>query len=207
MKTRDGLATNYATVLVEDHGGNLWIGGQGGLTRLSGGRFTAYTVRDGLPSPTVRSLYVDRENVLWIGTYDGGLARFENGQFTRYTTRDGLFSSGVFQILEDSRGYFWMSSNQGIYRVRKEELNEFARGKIRAVTSVAYGKEDGMRNVECNGGHWPAGIRARDGKLWFPTQDGVAVIDPEQLPLNRAPPPVIIESFLIEHKPVPWRNR
>ena len=142
----------------------------------------------GLPSPTVRSLYVDRENVLWIGTYDGGLARYENGQFTRYTTRDGLFSSGVFQILEDSRGYFWMSSNQGIYRVRKEELNEFARGKIRAVTSIAYGKEDGMRNVECNGGHWPAGIRAHDGKLWFPTQDGVAVIDPEQLPVNRTAP-------------------
>ena len=35
-----------------------------------------------------------------------------------------------------------------------------------------------MLNVECNGGFWPAGIKARDGTLWFPTQDGVAVIDP-----------------------------
>ncbi len=204
--TRDGLATDYATVLVEDHSGNLWIGGQGGLTRLSGGRFTAYTVRDGLPSPTVRSLYVDRENVLWIGTYDGGLGRFENGQFTRYTTRDGLFSSGVFQILEDSRAYFWISSNQGIYRVQKQELNDFAAGKVSAITSIAYGKADGMRNIECNGGHWPAGIRTRDGKLWFPTQDGVAIIDPEQVLINRTPPPVVIESFLIEHKPVPFNK-
>ncbi len=202
--THDGLATDYATVLVEDRSGNLWIGGQGGLTRLSGGRFTSYTVRDGLPSPTVRSPYVDRENVLWIGTYDGGLGRFENGQFTRYTTRDGLFSSGVFQILEDSRGYFWISSNQGIYRVQKQELNEFAAGKISAITSIACGKADGMRSIECNGGHWPAGIRTRDGKLWFPTQDGVAIIDPEQVPINGNPPPVIIESFLVEHKPVPF---
>ena len=71
--THDGLATDYATVLVEDHSGNLWIGGQGGLTRLSSDGFTPYTVRDGLPKPTVRSLYVDRENVLWIRHLDGGL--------------------------------------------------------------------------------------------------------------------------------------
>ena len=202
--TRDGLATDNATVLVEDHSGNLWIGGQGGLTRLSSGRFTPYTVRDGLPSPSVRSLYVDRENVLWIGTYDGGLGRFENETFTRYTTRDGLFSSGVFQTLEDSRGYFWISSNQGIYRVQKQQLNDFARGKTDVVTSIAYGKADGMLNIECNGGHWPAGTRTRDGKLWFPTQDGVAIIDPEQVPINRTPPPVLIESFLIRHKPIPF---
>jgi signal transduction histidine kinase/ligand-binding sensor domain-containing protein len=200
--TRDGLATNYATVLVEDHSGNLWIGGQGGLTRLSSNGFTAYTVRDGLPSPNVRSLYVDRENVLWIGTYDGGLGRFANGTFTRYTTRDGLFSNGAFQTLEDSRGYFWISSNQGIYRVQKQQLNDFARGKTDVITSIAYGKADGVLNIECNGGHWPAGIRTRDGKLWFPTQDGVAIIDPGQVPINRTPPPVIIESFLIEHKSV-----
>jgi len=204
FSTRDGLATNYSEVLVQDHRGNLWIGGQGGLTRFSGGRFTPYTVRDGLPSPMVRSLYVDRENVLWIGTYDGGLGRLENGHFTRYTTRDGLFSSGVFQILEDSRGYFWISSNQGIYRVQKEELNNFARGKTGTITSIGYGKADGMLNIECNGGHWPAGIRARDGKLWFPTQDGVALIDPEQVSINRNPPPVIIESCLVDRRPVPF---
>jgi hypothetical protein len=48
----------------------------------------------------------------------------------------------------------------------------------------------------------PAGIKAADGKLWFPTQDGVAVIDPENLvsrPLP--PPPVSIESCLIDRVP------
>jgi signal transduction histidine kinase len=108
----------------------------------------------------------------------------------------------VFQTLEDARGYFWISSNQGIYRVQKQQLNDFARGKTGTVTSIAYGKADGMLNIECNGGHWPAGIRTRDGKLWFPTQDGVAIIDPEQVPINRTPPPVIIESFLVERKPL-----
>jgi signal transduction histidine kinase len=139
---------------------------------------------------------------LWVGTYDGGLGRFKDGRFTRYTTREGLYNDGVFQILEDARGNFWMSSNRGIHRVRKQELNDFAEGKLRSLTSLAYGKSDGMLNAECNGGRWLAGIRARDGKLWFPTQDGVAVVDPETIQANPHPPSVLIESFLLDREPV-----
>ena len=47
----------------------------------------------------------------------------------------------------------------------------------------------------------PAGIKAADGKLWFPTQDGVAVIDPENLVSSPLPPPVSIESCLIDRVP------
>jgi signal transduction histidine kinase len=131
------------------------------------------------------------------------MGRFENGRFTRFSMREGLFSNGVFQILEDSRGYLWMSSNHGIYRVAKSELNELALGRRTTVFSAVYGKSEGVRDTECNGGLWPAGIRARDGKLWFPTQDGVAVVDPEAVSTNPVPPPVVIESLSVDHEPQP----
>jgi ligand-binding sensor domain-containing protein len=166
--TKDRLASSDVRVLLEDAAGDVWIGGYGGLTRFRAGQFTAYTQRDGLPGSNVRALYEDPERVLWIGTYDGGLARFQDGRFSRYTVREGLFNNGVFHILEDARGNLWMSSNQGIYRVSKKELNEFAAGKRASVSSIAYGKEDGMRNAECNRGHWPAGAKARDGKALVP---------------------------------------
>jgi len=200
--TKDGLAGDYVKVIIEDRAGNLWIGGSGGLTCWHNGKFTAYTERDGLPSDSVRALYEDSDRVLWIGTYDGGLGRFKDGKFTRYTVREGLFNNGVFQILEDPRGNLWMSSNRGIYRVNKQELNEFAGGRRSAITSVAYGKSDGMLNAECNGGCWPAGIKARDSKLWFPTQDGAAVVDPGAVATNSQPPPVVIESCLVDRAPV-----
>jgi signal transduction histidine kinase/ligand-binding sensor domain-containing protein len=200
--TKDGLAGNDVKVIIDDGSGGFWIGAYGGLSRFSNGRFTAWTEREGLPSRTVRALYRDRDGVLWIGTYDGGLARFKDGKFTRYTSSEGLSNNGAFQILEDSRGYFWMSSNRGIYRVLRKELEELADGRRSSVTSVAYGKSDGMLNMECNGGRWPAGVRTRDGKLWFPTQDGVAVIDPDAVPVNLQPPPVMIESFLLDRAPV-----
>ena len=47
-------------------------------------------------------------------------------------------------------------------------------------------------------GSQPAVCRARDGNLWFPTIMGLVSVNPTQLPLNTNPPPVMIESVLIE---------
>jgi signal transduction histidine kinase/ligand-binding sensor domain-containing protein len=201
LNTADGLAGDDVRVIIPAKDGGLWIGGYGGLARFKDGRLQAWTKENGLPANTVRSLYEDVEGVLWIGTYDGGLGRYTNGRFTRFTTSEGLFNDGVFQILEDSRSNLWMSSNRGIYRVDKRQLTDFAAGKIRAINSIAYGRQDGLKNIECNGGLWPAGMRAQDGSLWFPTQDGAAVIDSENLPQAPNPPAAIIESYLIDHAP------
>jgi hypothetical protein len=116
--------------------------------------------------------------------------------------RDGLFDSGVFRILEDDYGWLWMSCNRGIYRVRKQELNDFADGKSQTITCISYGKGDGMENVECNGGRWPAGVKTRDGKLWFPTMGGVVSVDPATIRTNSQPPPVVIESMRINNEAV-----
>ncbi|HEX8737380.1 MAG TPA: triple tyrosine motif-containing protein, partial [Pyrinomonadaceae bacterium] len=163
---------------------------------------TVFTTREGLSSDRVRSLYEDESGTLWLGTYDGGLNRFRDGKFTQYTTKNGLFSDGVFQILPDDAGYFWMSSNQGIYRVLKQELEDYADGKIQVVTSEAFGKRDGLLNTECNGGRQPSGVRARDGRLWFPTQEGAAIVDPTAVGKNPLPPPVVIESVAIDQKTI-----
>ncbi|MGI8642426.1 MAG: ligand-binding sensor domain-containing protein, partial [Pyrinomonadaceae bacterium] len=198
--TADGLAGNDVKVIIEARAGGLWIGTYDGLTHYKDGKLTSWREADGLPSRTVRALYEDADGTLWIGSYDGGLARFKDGKFTRYTTKTGLPNDGAFQILEDDSRNFWISSNRGIYRVSRDELNEYADGRRGRVTAIAYGKSDGMLNAECNGGRSPAGIRARDGRLWFPTQDGVAVIDPREIKVNSQPPPVVIETIKIDNE-------
>jgi signal transduction histidine kinase/ligand-binding sensor domain-containing protein len=198
----DGLAGNDVKVIIDARGGGLWIGTYGGLSLFKDGKLTSWTENEGLPSRTIRTLYEDADAALWIGSYDGGLSRFKDGKFTRYNTKTGLPNDGAFQILEDDNRHFWISSNRGIYRVGKDELNEFADGRRANVTAVAYGKSDGMLNAECNGGRSPAGIRARDGRLWFPTQDGVAVIDPQNIKTNSQPPPVVIETIKIDNRSV-----
>lgn len=198
--TREGLAHPRAQAIFEDRAGNLWFGTVGGLSRFREGKFTSYTERDGLSSGHVRALYEDADGALWIGTYDGGLDRFKDGKFTHYSTNDGLHSNGVFQILEDGRGNLWMSSNQGVFRVSRRELNDFAAGRTKAITSVFFDRKDGMLSAECNGGRQPAGWKTSDGRLWFPTQDGVAILDPEAIRGSADPPRVIIEDYLLDNR-------
>ena len=203
LTEKDGLAANDTHAIVEGANGDLWVGGYGGLTRIRNGEFTRWTEKDGLPSANIWSFYEDDDGALWIGTYDGGLVRLKGGKFTSYSVKDGLFDDGVFRILEDAHGYFWISCSRGVYRVSKRDLNAFASGDLKKVTSTAYGKIDGMLDIECNGGVEPSGIKTRDGKLWFPTRNGVAIIDPESVVHDSVPPLVMIESSLVDNVVAP----
>ncbi|MBI3651280.1 MAG: hypothetical protein HY231_09570 [Acidobacteria bacterium] len=204
--TLDGLPANAINVIFEDRQGTLWIGTQNGLCQYRDGQFNAYTHTASLAGHMVRAVYQDRDGVMWFGTYDAGLVRLKDGQFTSFTVKEGLFNNGVFQILEDGAENFWISCNLGIYRVSKHELNDYAEGRVKAIASIPYGKRDGMLNSECNGGGQPAGIKALDGKLWFPTQGGVAVVDPQAVPVSAQPPSVIIETFLLDNRAVAFQQ-
>lgn len=217
----NGLPAADVTVLHFDREGALWIGTTGGLAKMSEppvsdaaqthplkqAALTTYTEKEGLSGNHVRSIYEDSDGVLWIGTFDKGLTRLKDGNFTAVLVKDGLFDQGAFQILEDDFGRFWISSNRGIYRVAKQELNDFADGKIPHITSVAYGVKDGMADAECNGGRSPGGFKSKkDGTLWFPTQKGVVVVDPKTLPVAAEPPNVVIETCLLDGVEIACRD-
>lgn len=197
----DGLSGDIVDAITEDHEGNLWVGTLEGLSRFREGTFTNYHTGDGLANNTVLTVYEDHAGSLWVGTRNG-LNRFKDGRVTGYTSKDGLFDDTVYCILEDGRGNLWMSCNKGVFRVSKTELAEVAEGKRAAITSISYGTADGMESRECNGGFQPAGWKTRDGRLWFPTIKGVAVVNPESIKLNDLIPPVVIEQVLVDQKPV-----
>jgi ligand-binding sensor domain-containing protein len=203
----DGLANDLIATLYEDAKGTLWIGTFGGLSRFKNEEFTTFTTKDGLSSDAVISLYEDSDGTLWIGTNGGGLNRMKDGQITAYTTRNGLLDDVVYRILEDGRNNLWLSCRKGIFHIGKKDLDEFAGGRIASIAPVAYGTADGMMTRECSGGGDPAGWRSTDGKLWFPTIKGVAMIDPERIKTNAQPPPVVIEQIRINDQPIPLRDR
>src|ERR1044072_2878790 len=84
------LKANNIQTLYVDRAGDLWVGSEGGgLTRLSGSRFTSYTHADGLADNIVESIFEDDEWFLSIGT-SLGLSRFKDEIFTTFTVADGL---------------------------------------------------------------------------------------------------------------------
>ncbi len=104
----------------------------------------------------------------------------------------------MYALIEDNHGYIWMSCSKGIFRVQKQQLNDFADGKIAAVSSAVYGLEHGLASSVGTIGHTPEGYRARDGRLWFGMVGGLSVVDPQRLSRNGLPPPVHIEDVTID---------
>ncbi|MBI2840597.1 MAG: histidine kinase [Acidobacteria bacterium] len=197
-----GLQSDSVWAIHQDREGTLWIGTMGGgLSRLARDTISFVGSTDVIGGDIVFAFHEDSAGAMWIGT-NGGLCRLQGSTITKYSTRDGLLSDTIFRVLEDSHGNLWMSCSKGIFRVNKQHLLDRGAGRSGSVVCIGYDTADGLRNVECNGGTQPAGWRDTRGRLWFPTNGGVAVIDAEGIETNRVPPPVFIEEVLIDQRRV-----
>ncbi|MFO7865733.1 MAG: two-component regulator propeller domain-containing protein [Candidatus Aminicenantes bacterium] len=196
--TKDmGLGGDSVIWILEDRTGDIWFAVYGGgLTRLRNGRLRNFALEEGLTNLFVRCLYEDMEGNLWIGTYGGGLFHFKNGRFTSIDRSRGLYDNVVSCIIEDDAGDFWMTSNKGIFRAARKDLLELVKGERTSITCTHYDESDGMANAECNGGFQPAGWKMRDGRIIFPTIKGAVILNPDDIPINRNPPPMHVEQVL-----------
>ena len=186
----------------EDSNGTVWVGSDAGLSRYVNGSFETFGPAQGVFRKGVMTISGDPDGTIWAGTSGDGLYRYKDGRFTHYSTANGLFDDNVFQIVDDRQGSLWMTCNRGAFRVAKEMLIALAERRVKAITSEPFGAADGMRAAEFNGNAQPAGIRARDGRLWFPTIKGAVSVRPDKLVVNRLPPPVVIERLIADGAPV-----
>src|SRR5947209_20299709 len=92
-----------------------------------------------------------------------------------------------------------MTCKRCVFRVSLKALNDCADGPIKHVHSTSFDIADGMKAAECNGGS-PGAWEGRDGRLFFATVRGVAIIDPNHIPFNVLPPPVWNEEILLDGK-------
>lgn len=177
----------YTVTLTKTGDGSIWAGTLSkGLWQVTNGRNNAakprlYSAADGVGSNQIRSIYEDTDGTLYIGTFSGGLTTLRDGIFRRYRAGDGLLSDNISHIEDDGKGSLWLSTTRGICRLAKKQLKDFAAGRIRVLTPRNYGLADGLRSTQCAPAY-PAGgggTRTGDGRLWFPTGRGLAVIDPD----------------------------
>jgi ligand-binding sensor domain-containing protein len=184
--------------MVPDRAGSLWLATAGaGLMRWRNGGQAPVPPNGPPRSSPVSTILFDPDGTMWVGTTGAGLWRLHDGRWTSFTAKDGMFDDLIWSTLDDGLGNFWMSSNRGIWRVSRQQLDARAAGLRARIDSVVYGEADGMRDRECNGAQDPAGWRTRDGRLWFPTARGLVVIDPGHLHASK-PPPALIANVRVD---------
>lgn len=168
------------------------------LELLINGRFSIRT--PDIASP-IDCYYLDHsEHTAWMGTLGSGLLRWKNGAISQIQVKDGLYDSRIYAVLRDDSSNLWFASSKGIFRIRLQELEDFAAGKSASIASIPF--TTGQLHFQCQPGVQPAAWRSRDGRLWFSTSDGLVMIDPARLRANRVPPPVAITDVLMNGQPL-----
>ncbi len=120
----NSLNDNFINTFFEE-GNDLWIGTENGLNILNRKtntfKFYTHNSKDkrSIGSNAIWSILKDRNNNIWVGTWDGGLNLFNRstGTFTRYlhsdTDTNSILSNNVFGIIEDRDGDLWIACMDG----------------------------------------------------------------------------------------------
>lgn len=220
---KSGKFTSYRQVpaLVNAHIRTMEIGYQENL--LIGTRQGLFFLKDGNPQTfaidyDILAIYEDSKANLWIGTNGNGLMRFKQknpAHRTIFTTDNGLPNNYIFTITEDDRGNLWMSSYRGVFRVSKQELDDFADRKsppASFITVVSFDEKEGMESGECvMAGHpsaWKTRGQENQGKLFIPTVKGIAIFDLNSTRpgMTSLPPSVMIEDVIVDNQSVKNKN-
>ena len=203
-----GLSSDITMSVLETSNGDVFVGTyDSGLNILRDGAVVHIDTDDGLGSNTVTTLYEDVDGDVWVGTYGGGLSRIRGDVVQTATSEFGLFNDNVFQILEDDRGNLWMSCNKGIFFVNKADLNRLLDGEVGAVSSTSFDRSDGLKSYELNGGFQPAGWKAANGHLWFPSVRGVVSIDPSSLQSYATIASIVVEQVRIDGESTAFKEQ
>lgn len=205
--TRDGLANDRVQSLIQDSGGDMWVGTVRGLNRISAGKVIRFPGEEALARQTIRGLHFDGRGALWIGTMGGGLARCYKDRLQLVTSHHGLPSDGVEQILEDDEGNFWLGTWAGIVRVSRDELDACADGQQNFLKAMTLGPEDGMTMALCGSGFQPSCMKSRAGTLWFCTPGGLVIVDPKAVKPSTNAPVVHIEEATADDRSLALETR
>ena len=179
----NSISNNSITGICEDAYGNLWISTMGGgLNKAVYNQenenylFLHYTHNPddpySLSSNDIYKIYLDRENIFWIGTWGGGLNKMINNSIDnslitfisyKYNPLDifSLRTNDVAYIYEDNSGVLWISSWGAGLQIFDKNKKLFKR----------YEHEPNNPNSLSSTSVWSV-FEDREGIRWIGTQDG-----------------------------------
>jgi signal transduction histidine kinase/ligand-binding sensor domain-containing protein/DNA-binding response OmpR family regulator len=188
------VLNGYIRAIEEDKDGNIWLASHGsGVACINPatGNYHVYNKdNSNLPVNTVYSILCDSRGNIWLGTAGGGLSLFnpKEGRFTSYAEKNGLANAMVYKIVEDEGGQLWISTNTAI--------SSFDAATTRFTN---YTQDNGVQKSNFVRG---AGIRLRDGELYFGGLDGFNFFNPRRLTQNRNVPAVVFTELRVANQSV-----
>jgi signal transduction histidine kinase len=193
-------------ILREVNRNHLWIGTSAGIFIYDLLKHSLSKVT-GLEKMSIDAIDIAGDSSIWIGTYGQGFYKFYKNQVIRMPldARKSLVTAHCF--MEDRQGYFWITSNRGLFRVAKKELDNYAAGSQSSVYYYYVDKSYGFTTNEFNGWSTPCGIVTRDNYFSLPSLDGLVRFNPDGVHIPLPDKPVFIELLMADDKRLLVKNK
>ncbi len=103
-----------------DRDGNLWVGSDNdGIFRVHGNNGERYGRSEGMSSGFVRSLFEDREGIIWAAT-SNGVDKFHEPRVTTFSVAEGLAKDWAVGVLASKDGTVWVANADALDRIEKD---------------------------------------------------------------------------------------
>lgn len=155
-----------------------------------------------LDSLQVRTAMLDKSGRIWIASYGMGFYLYENGKIIRMPFGPRQALKTVHAFIDDGAGYFWLPTNNGLFRVRKDDLIGYANQKISDVYYYMFDKQNGLRTNEFNGGCDAPYVRLSDGMLSVSSINGLVWFYPDKIILRYPEKDIYLDELQINGKQV-----
>ena len=187
-------------MLFEDSRSNFWIGPEGGgLIRWNSSGIQRLTNQEGLPHGQLNAMHEDERGNLWIAT-DNGLSVYRENRFLRFGPDSNVPQELIYGIVEDDSHRLWLADSEGVSRVARDELEAWLSDRSVRPAVARFDKSDGLIGPGSLSGAGSVALRGSDGRLWFATRGGLAVVDPADCPTNVPAPQLWIERVVVDGK-------
>lgn len=155
----------------------------------------------------IRNICKTSDGSYWLLSTAKGIFLLRNGKPVRMPPDEDGFLLFPHHLMEDRKGFLWISTNNGLFRILKRNLLDYAANPATRLFYYRYSTADGLPTNEFNGGGKPCGNTLADGSFVFPSIDGLAFFRPENTaayyPSRRA---VSLERVKIDDLPVHYFN-
>ncbi|MCI0744113.1 MAG: PAS domain-containing protein, partial [Verrucomicrobia subdivision 3 bacterium] len=190
----EGLPAGGVVCFAEDRTGMIWVANGKQAFRQTRNGFAEIRPASGHSLEGITCLKADSDGSMWLGSSDGALFRWREERLDAVKSPYGLPLKNVRSIIEDDLNYFWVTSDRHIVRVSRSDLHATADGRKKRPLCQVFDASDLFPGTVFPGNRQPLSARDPQGRLWFATSKGIAMIDPGECQMNSAPPPVHIEE-------------
>ncbi|MEI7490837.1 MAG: ATP-binding protein [Bacteroidota bacterium] len=203
-------------------GGKTYAATSEGLFEMKGEKFERILYQE-THGASIRKIYPGKGNSIFLSTITWGLIEITDGIARTYQSRDNPLANNVFSFLLDSRNRKWVGTAAGLYEVRDSALQRNCKAPFSITRPIYLILEDPAGNLwfGCDNGvyRWngtkldhfstaeglsgleinrSAGFIDSRDRIWFGTNNGLTVYDPDFDYKQKEVPAPILSLLYVE---------